>query len=315
MRSYDAVLFIGFGGPEKQEDVMPFLEGIYARLPAGRQGRGIPKERLQEVAHHYEVIGGKSPINEITRRQANALEQELRTQGSGLRVYVGQRNWHPFLEDTLRKMADDGIKQAIGFPAAAHRCEASLERYVNATEEARRQLGDSAPVIHYIGPWFDHPLFVDAIVQRVQEALKTVPPDHQARMKWFFTAHSIPDNMAKESTYVQDLRRTAELVCDKFGRKQWALAYSSRSGNPRDLWLEPDVCDLIRSEASQGIKYILFIPIGFIADHVEILFDLDIEAQAAAREAGVTLYRSQSVGDHPLFTRMMADVVRARMNQ
>src|ERR1019366_3626597 len=169
MNTYDAVLFIGFGGPEKRSDIMPFLEGISARLPAGRQGRGIPKERLLDVAHHYEAMGGASPINEITRRQAQALASQLRAQGSELRVYVGQRNWHPFLEDALRRMAEAGIRRAVGFPAAAHRCEASLERYVNATEEARRIVGMSAPVIDYVGPWFDHPLFIDAIAERIRE--------------------------------------------------------------------------------------------------------------------------------------------------
>ncbi len=162
MNSYDAVLFIGFGGPEKSEDIMPFLEIV-------TRGRGIPKERLQDVAHHYETIGGASPINEITRKQARALEHELRTQGSALRVYVGQRNWHPFLEDTLRQMASDGINRAIGFPAAPHRCEASWERYLVATEDARKKIGSSAPVIDYVGPWFDHPLFIDAISERIKE--------------------------------------------------------------------------------------------------------------------------------------------------
>src|ERR1017187_2088735 len=173
---YDAVLFIGFGGPEKSLDILPFLEGISARLPAGRQGRGIPKERLLDVAHHYEAMGGASPINEITRRQANALESQLRAQGSELRVYVGQRNWHPFLEDALRRMAEAGIRRAVGFPAAAHRCEASWERYLNAVEEARKTIGSSAPVIDYVGPWFDHPLFIDAIAERVKETIAAPSP-------------------------------------------------------------------------------------------------------------------------------------------
>ncbi len=329
MNSYDAVLFIGFGGPEKQEDVMPFLEIV-------TKGRGIPRERLLDVAHHYELMGGKSPINEITRDQAAGLEKSLKELGMPLPIFIGQRNWHPFLVDTLRTMADKGIKRAIGFPAAAHRCEASLERYVNATEDARKQVGDTAPVIDFVGPWFDHPLFINAICERVKEVLPSPQPSPSAgrgsesfsllREKaaegpdegstpWFFTAHSIPCSMAKDSTYVQDLTRTAELVCQKLGRKQWALAYSSRSGNPRDPWLEPDVSDLIAEEAKKGTKSILFIPIGFIADHVEILFDLDVEAQQAAKEAGVTLYRSKSVGDHPIFTRMMAEVIRTRMIQ
>ncbi len=308
MNSPDAVLFIGFGGPEKSDDVMPFLEIV-------TRGRGIPKERFLNVAHHYELMGGKSPINAITRQQAAGLEAALKNVGSPLPVFIGQRNWHPFLADTLQKMASKGIKRAIGFPAAPHRCEASLERYINATEEARRQMGESAPVIEYVGPWFDHPLFIEAIAERVKETLQSVPVERQASMKWYFTAHSIPCGMAKGSTYVQELRRTAQLVCQKLGRKDWALAYSSRSGNPSEPWLEPDVCDLIRSDANKGVSTIFYIPIGFIADHVEILFDLDVEAKEAAKESGIALYRSRSVGDHPLFTRMMAEVVRSRISQ
>jgi ferrochelatase len=304
MNTYDAVLFIGFGGPEKSEDIMPFLEIV-------TKGRGIPRERLLDVAHHYESMGGASPINEITRRQAHGLEAELKARGLGLKVYIGQRNWHPFLEDTLRQMASDGVKRAIGFPAAAHRCEASLERYINAVEEARQKVTAGAPQIDFVGPWFDHPRFIDAIAERVKESFGANGPGNGKT--WFFTAHSIPCTMAKESTYVQELRRTAQLVADRFGKKDWALAYSSRSGNPREPWLEPDVCDAIREKAKSGVKEIALIPIGFIADHVEILFDLDVEAKAAAKEAGVQLMRSASVGDHALFVKMMADVIQNRM--
>ena len=163
-RTPDAVLFISFGGPEKREDIMPFLEIV-------TRGRGIPKERLEDVARHYDIIGGKSPINEITRRQARALENQLKAEGSELGVYIGQRHWHPFLEDTLRNMAADGVQRAVGFITAAHRCEASWERYLHAVEEARRRIGESAPVIDYVEPWYDHPLFIDAICARIRAVI------------------------------------------------------------------------------------------------------------------------------------------------
>ncbi len=287
MNTYDAVLFIGFGGPDKREDIMPFLEIV-------TRGRGIPKERLLDVAHHYELMGGKSPINEITRHQAAGFETALKDIGIPLPVFIGQRNWHPFLADTLHAMAAKGIKRVIGFPAAAHRCEASLERYVNATEEARRKIGETAPEIDYVGPWFDHPLFIDAIAQRVQNALKTMSPEHQSAARWFFTAHSIPCAMAKESTYVQDLTRTAELVCQKLGRKQWALAYSSRSGNPRDPWLEPDVCDLIQTEAAgRNERYSFSSPLG--SSPIMWKFSLISMSKPNKRRArpAFVLYRSQ----------------------
>ncbi len=296
MNTYDAVLFIGFGGPEKREDVMPFLELV-------TRGRGIPKEHLKEVEHHYEVIGGASPINAITNRQAEGIRQRLAHTDTPWPVYVGNRNWHPFLEDALRKMAKDGIRHAIGFPTAAYRCEASWERYIKAVEEARRRVGGSAPVISYIDPWFDHPLFIEAIAARIQEALPR-------SASWIFTAHSIPVPMANASRYVQELNRTAELVAQKFSQKTWTLAYTSRSGAPTDPWLEPDVCDEIRAQAKRGILDVLIIPIGFVADHVEVLFDLDVEAKEAARKAGVAFHRAQTVGDHPLFIQMMADSIR-----
>ncbi len=327
----DAVFFISFGGPEKPEDIRPFLDIV-------TRGRPIPASRIEEVVHHYERIGGKSPINEITNSQAEALRQllnsecgtqnsegglphkelpssELRTPRSELPIYVGNRNWHPFIEDTLRKMRADGVKRAIGFCTAAQRSEASLERYVNAVETARQKIGPQAPVIDYVEPWFDHPLFIEAIAARAQDALAMVPENIRATIPLIYTAHSIPCGLAKQSTYVIELETTARGVTEKLGRKEFKIAYSSRSGNPRDPWLEPDICDEIRRRAQKGEKHVLVIPIGFIADHVEILFDLDVEAQEAAHDVGVQMYRAKSVGDHPIFIRMIAEVVRKRADQ
>jgi protoporphyrin/coproporphyrin ferrochelatase len=205
------------------------------------------------------------------------------------------------------------MKRAVGFITAGHRSEASLERYVNAVEAARERIGPEAPIIDYVGPWFDHPLFIEAIADRVKTVLPLIPIGTRSQASWFFTAHSIPRAMAKESTYVEELRKTADLVLQRLGQATGQLAYSSRSGNPQDLWLEPDVCDAIRQEAAKGVKDVLFVPIGFVADHVEILFDLDIEAKEAAEEVKVNLVRSQSVGDHPAFIQMIAEVVRKRM--
>ncbi len=321
MPTYDAVLFIGFGGPEKREDIRPFLEIV-------TRGRPIPPERIEEVAHHYEAIGGSSPINAITISQAEGLRKLLNSPESrvsslaskrgtrdNIPVYVGNRNWHPFIEDALRQMQSGGVKRAIGFYTAAHRSEASLERYLNAVESARTRIGPEAPVVDLVGPWFDHPLFIEAITLRAQEALQAVPGEERSSIPLIFTAHSIPCAMAKDSTYVLELQKTAELIAHKLGRKEWKLAYSSRSGNPRDPWLEPDIGDEIRTRARHGQKQLLMIPIGFIADHVEILFDLDVEAQQVAREVGVTIYRAKTVGDHPVFCRMIADVVQKRAAQ
>jgi ferrochelatase len=322
----EAVFFISFGGPEKREDIRPFLEIV-------TRGRRIPPERIDEVAHHYEKIGGASPINAITRRQAEALQKLLNAEcgarsveegsapHSALPVYVGNRNWHPFLDATLRQMRNAGIRRAIGFPTAAHRTEASWERYLNAVEAAREKVGPDAPEIHYVEPWFDHPLFIDAICARVREILNGNSIPHPLPLpsreraggegwSWVFTAHSIPTSMAAASRYVQELTRTAELVAGKFGVKEWRLAYTSRSGAPTDSWLEPDVCDLICELARTGVRDVLAVPIGFVTDHVEVLFDLDIEARAAAEKAGMRLHRAPTVGDHPLFIQMIADLIK-----
>lgn len=292
----DAILFVSFGGPDKPEDIMPFLEIV-------TRGRGIPRERLAGVAEHYRHIGGRSPINEITRRQAEALRGALAKKGDRRPVYLGQRNWNPFLEETLARMRDDGVRRATGFITAPYRSEASLERYVSAVEAARAKLGAGAPEIEFVGPWFDHPAFIDAIAARVKE--KALP----AGADWVFTAHSIPCAMAKESAYVSELRETAALVAAKLGLEKWSLAFTSRSGDPRSAWLEPDVSKAIAAGAARGVRDLVLIPIGFVADHVEVLYDLDVEAKAAADAAGVTLHRCETVGEHPSFIEMIADVV------
>lgn len=289
----DAVLFVSFGGPDKPEDIVPFLEIV-------TRGRGIPRERLDGVAEHYRHIGGRSPINEITRRQAEALRGALAKAGDRRPVYLGQRNWHPFLEETLARMRDDGVRRATGFITAPYRCEASLERYVEAVEAARAKVGAGAPEVEFVGPWFDHPSFIEAIAARARE--KGFP----AGAEWVFTAHSIPCAMAKESAYVSELRETAALVAAKLGLRSWRLAYTSRSGDPRSAWLEPDISKVI---AAGGARDMVLIPIGFVADHVEVLYDLDVEAKAAADAAGVRLHRCETVGEHPSFIAMIADVL------
>lgn len=252
MAPSDAVLFISFGGPEKADDVMPFLEIV-------TRGRGIPRERLLGVAEHYRRMGGKSPINEITRRQAAALRDELAKSGDALPVYIGQRNWTPFLGEALRRMRDDGVKTAVGFCTAAYRSEASLERYAAAVAAAREAVGPGAPEVSFVGPWFDHPLFIAALAARARE-LKA-----PAGASWVFTAHSIPCAMAKDSVYVEELRVTAGLVAAELGLSEWSLAFTSRSGSPRDAWLEPDISKVISRLGAAGARDLAVVPFGFVA--------------------------------------------------
>jgi len=303
----DAVLLIAFGGPERMEDVRPFLDNVL-------RGRPVPPDRYEAVVHHYELIGGGSPLNALTFQQADALRAELATAGPRLPVYVGMRCWSPYLADTLARMRADGVRRALGIVLAAHRSEASWQRYTVAVDAARATLGEGAPSVEYVAPWFDHPLFVEAVASRVEDALAMFSDAGGGEgIGLLFTAHSIPLAMASESPYVEQLEASCRLVAERLGYADWTLAYQSRSGSPRDPWLEPDVNDAIRALAGRGVRRVVLVPIGFACDHVEVLYDLDIEAAATARAAGVEMARAGTVKDHPAFIRMLAAVVRARV--
>jgi protoporphyrin/coproporphyrin ferrochelatase len=299
---FDAILLLGYGGPEKSEDIRPFLELV-------AKGRPIPNERLDEVAHHYELIGGKSPINEYTFKQAKALEEKLVETGIKIPAFVGMRNWHPFIPDMIREMAARGVKKAIGMIMAAHQCEASWERYeldvVDAMSETRAGIEFS-----YTAPLFDHPLFIESSADRMKESLDEIPHGERKDAMILFSAHSIPTPMAESSPYIDQLMTTARLIADKLKHDKWRLVYQSRSGRPQDSWLEPDVCDVIRKIAKEGVRYAVVQPIGFLCDHVEVLFDIGIEAREAAEAAGIKLLRANTVNDDPKFIAAMADSVQ-----
>jgi ferrochelatase len=292
----DAVLLITFGGPTRPEEIRPFLENV-------TRGRRIPPERLDEVVHHYELIGGRSPLNELTFRQAEALRREL----GSTPVYVGMRNWEPYLADTLAQMAFDGVRHAAGLILAPHANESSRERYMEAVEAGRAALGPRAPMVDYVGDWYAHPLFVDALAAQVEAALAKAP----AGAHVVFTAHSIPTPGSER--YVHELGATASAVAARLGDPRWEIAYQSRSGNPRDPWLEPDVNDTLARLAGEGTRAVVVAPIGFVCDHVEVLYDLDVEATATAERLGLALVRAATVGDDPRFIRMLAQVARERL--
>jgi ferrochelatase len=290
---------VGFGGPTRPEELRPFLDNVL-------RGRPVPKERYEEVVRHYEHLGGRSPYNELTLRQAEALRVELGRLGPRIPVFVGMRNWEPYLADTLREMAARGVLRALGFIMAAFRSEASWERYQENLRQARAQIGEAAPAVDYVGSWHDHPLFIAAVAARASEAIARLSADERSRFHLIFTAHSIPVAMAASSPYVEQLTEASRLVAAALGCESWQLAFQSRSGNPREPWLEPDVCDAIRR---LGARPAVLVPIGFLCDHVEVLYDLDVEAARVAREAGVHLERAPTVGDHPRFIEMMASVI------
>jgi ferrochelatase len=291
---------VGFGGPTRMEEVRPFLDNLL-------RGRPVPSDRYEEVVRHYEQVGGRSPYNELTMGQANALRDELERQGQPLAVFVGMRNWHPYLADAIAKMAAAGARRAIGFILAAYRCEASWDRYQLSVREACAQVGIGAPEVDYPGPWHDHPLLIRAVAERAAEAIARFDAQERPRAQLIFTAHSIPVAMAAESPYVAQLTESASLVANALGYKSWTLAFQSRSGNPREPWLEPDLASAIRKLDRRPA---IVVPIGFLCDHVEVLYDLDVEAAQIARAASVHMERAATVGDHPTFIRMMASVIR-----
>jgi len=300
---YGAVIMIGFGGPQSPAEIRPFLDRVTA-------GRPIPRERYEEVVHHYEAIGGRSPFNEITERQAAALRERLAREDVKIPVVLGMRNAPPWLEDALRELGRNGVHRALSFVLAAHRCEASWDRYLLNVDEARARVGALAPVVEYIGEWHAHPLFIEAAADRVAGALRRLEPAARERAQLIFTAHSIPAAMAAASSYVEQLRESARLITERLGRREWVLAFQSRSGSPRDPWLEPDVSDVLRGLKGQSA---VIAPIGFICDHVEVLYDLDVEAARVARETDVTMVRAATVGDHPRFIEMIAALIRERL--
>ena len=304
---YQAILLIAFGGPTSREEIRPFLARVLKGIP-------IPPERVEEVAHHYEAVGGKSPLNEITERQARALEKMLRDQGLPLRVYVGMRNSSPFFIDSLRQMAQDSVKRALGFILSSHKTEASWERYQKNIADARAELGGHAPEVDYCGGWHDHPLFIQSWAERITDRLAEQPVEKRRSTPVIFTAHSLPVPMAARSSYVADVQATARLIAATLGHDRWSLAFQSRSGKPTDPWLEPDINEAIRNLAQDDSTDVVVAPIGFVCDHVEVLYDLDIEARQNAAARGVRVLRAGCPNDHPTFIKMMADVVTAAVD-
>ncbi|HEV2283643.1 MAG TPA: ferrochelatase [bacterium] len=305
MRRYDAVLLIGYGAPERPEDVRPYLAAIL-------RGRRVPPERLDDVAHHYDVFGGRSPLTELTRRQAAALEETLRTRGLPLPVYVGMRNWTPYLHETLAAMRDAGTRRAIGIVLAPHRSYASWEQYQENVADAQTRVGARAPAVEYPGPWFEHPGFVGAQADRVAAVLRAMPEEEREGTTLVFTAHSIPAAMAARSGYESQVTASARLVAARLGHAAWRVAYQSRSGDPREPWLEPDVTDVLRDLSAREVRAAVMVPVGFVSDHIEVLYDLDTEARATAAGFGIAYYRAGTVMDHPAFVGMLADLVAAQ---
>lgn len=304
--AYDAVLLVSFGGPEGPDEVMPFLENVL-------RGRNVPRERMLEVAEHYQHFGGVSPINEQNRALLDALREELETHGPNLPIYWGNRNWHPLLTDTLREMSEAGVRRAIAFVTSGFSCYSGCRQYRENIAAACEPLGDAAPVVDKIRVFFNHLGFVHPMARNLLAALQRLPEGtDREHVAVLFTAHSIPLSMAETSRYVEQLKEASRLVAERAGVANWQLVYQSRSGPPTQPWLEPDVCDAIRERAAAGCQNVVLVPIGFISDHMEVLFDLDEEAAAVCQELGVSMQRAATVGTDPEFVGMIRELIAER---
>lgn len=304
----DSVLLLAFGGPTSRDEIRPFLDNVL-------RGRPIPQERYDEVVSRYEMFGGVSPLTRLTIRQAEGLRDVLARDGHPLPVYVGMRHWKPSIREALSTMAGQDHEWGVGLILGAHPSAASRDAYFDAVQTAQDEVGPAAPRIDYTGDWFDHPLFIEALADRVGDALAALPDDRRGAASLLFTGHSLPVKMSDASGYAASLQCTAGLVAGALGIDDWSLVWQSRSGSPREPWLEPDIVDELSAQQQRGARDVVVAPIGFVCDHFEVLYDLDTAARAAAGKLGLGFQRAGTVGDHPAFLRMLAAVVQETIRQ
>ena len=308
MAPYDAFLLVSFGGPEQPSDVMPFLQNVTA-------GRNVSAERLAGVAEHYYRFGGVSPINQQCRDLIAAVAKDFAARGVHLPVYWGNRNWAPYLPDTLATMAADGVTHALAFVTSGYSSFSSCRQYRDDIEAARRQVGDFAPQVDKIRQYFNHPGYIGSFATAAADAIRSLPIGTGDEFDLIFTAHSIPLSMADASgpaggAYQAQLAEAARLVAAEIGyQRPWLLAYSSRSGPPSQPWLEPDINDLLAKRAAAGSRAVVVVPVGFVSDHMEVKFDLDVEAAETAQRLGLAFARASTPGTDRRFVSMITDLV------
>jgi protoporphyrin/coproporphyrin ferrochelatase len=320
MPAYDAFLLVSFGGPEGPDDVVPFLANV-------TRGRNVPPERLALVAEHYSAFGGVSPINQQCRDLLAAVRADFTATGLSLPVYWGNRNWAPYLADTVRAMADDGVRRAVAFVTSAYSSYSSCRQYLDDIKRARAAVGPDAPRIDKVRRFFNHPGFIEPFADNARAALATLPADVREEAHLVFTAHSIPVAMAEASgprgqrahgdggRYVAELTEAASLIAERTGAgaHPWSLAFQSRSGPPSQPWLEPDVGDHIGQLAKSGTRAVVVIPVGFVSDHMEVRHDLDVEAAETADSLGLAFARAATPATSPRFASMITELVKERL--
>lgn len=305
MTGFDALLLLSFGGPEGPEQVMPFLENV-------TRGRGIPRERLESVAEHYLHFGGVSPINGINRDLIAAIEAELAHRGTELPVYFGNRNWEPYIEDTVAAMRDNGIRRAAVFSTSAWGGYSGCTQYQEDIARGRAAAGPDAPELVKLRQYFDHPLLVEMFADAIREAAATLPEELRDDARLVFTAHSIPLRAASRcgpDLYERQVGYTAGLVAAAAGYREYDQVWQSRSGPPQVPWLEPDVGDHLDVLAGNGTRAVIVCPVGFVADHIEVVWDLDSELAEQAAEAGIAFARATTPNAQPRFAQLAVDLL------
>jgi ferrochelatase len=306
---YDALVVVSFGGPEGPDDVLPFLENV-------TRGRGIPRERLLEVAATYQRFGGVSPINAQNRALVTAVTTELAASGIELPVYLGNRHWHPFLAGAVAQMARDGVRRALAFVTSAYSSYSGCRAYLEEIDRARETVGPSAPRIEKLRAFWNHPGFVEPMAENVRRALGDIPAgSRRAATRLIFTGHSIPIASAESCDYVAQLRETGGLIVERLEPPVSSdLVFQSRSGPPTQPWLGPDVGDHLEDLARQGVRAAVVAPIGFVSDHMEVVYDLDTVARERASAAGIAMVRAATVGVAPAFVGMVRELVQERLD-
>jgi ferrochelatase len=296
--NYDAILVVSFGGPESRDEVIPFLENVL-------RGKPVPRERMLEVAEHYYHFDGISPINTQVREFIAALRPELDRSGIKLPIYWGNRNWHPLLSDTLRQMTQDGVRRALAY-TSAYSSYSGCRQYRENLQQACEGVGPGAPAIDKLRVFYNHPEFVLASVERVRSAFEQLPEENRSTACVAFTAHSIPLSMANNCDYTAQLSETCRLIALELDLppERWSLVYQSRSGRPGDPWLEPDIADHIRSLHERGTTSLVIAPVGFLSDHMEVLF---------CAQLGIAMARAATVGNHPRFIGMVRELIQERL--
>jgi ferrochelatase len=301
-QTYDALLIVSFGGPEGPDDVLPFLENVL-------RGRNIPRERIEVVGEHYKLFDGVSPLNAQNRALIVALQTEFDAHNLKLPIYWGNRNWHPLLADAIQQMADDGIKRALAFFTTAYSSYSSCRQYQEDIARARAEVGPDAPEVDRLRAFFNHPGFVEPCVENVRAAIDQIPEKRRPAAHIAFTAHSLPVSMARNCAYEEQVGETCRLIADQLGLANWKLVYQSRSGPPHQPWLEPDILDHLRELKHRDVEDVVIVPVGFISDHMEVIYDLDTEGQQVAEQLDLNMIRAATIGTHPAFISMIHELI------